>query len=290
MPNSSRMLWPYPGRDTDPWFVTFEAMVSAMDASGFAAREDRHLIMANGGTFTFDAGGDLILWDDTLEIISPVSGFKHSMIANSATLTDGEFLYVDLIRTSTGNQTVAPLVATNVPSTDSAYAICGRSGDTVYFRNGVRLADGQSKSLFGPSFGSSGQSEISILNLACRTTHTTEVPLVIGAVSLDPSEYDRQGLNVSLVFRVLAANTEPGMTTHAKLVNVTDSEDVVELDFTSTEITKQEAVLVRGSGTGQIDDAPHVYEVQVYLDVAPGSPSETMEIYSGEIRVLSTIP
>lgn len=289
MPNTSRMQWPYPAQDSDPWFVKFEEMVAAMDLTGSAAREDRHLILAKGGYFTWTLSTKTLSWTDTLEIISPLFGFRNDVVANNVSLDEGDFLYVNLQRFLVGNTIVAPVVAETVPYTDAAYALCTRRDDEIYFRNGERLLDGQTRSLFGPRFGTAGQKEIDSLNIANRVTGTSNTPFAVGAMSFNPLDHDRAGMSQSLYFRAVASNGDSPLLTHVKLVNVTDAEDVATLDFTSTALTKQETSLVRGTGPGQIADSPHIYEVQIYLDVAPGDPSETIELYSVEIRVVNTI-
>lgn len=288
MPDTSRMQWPYPARDTDPWFAKFDDMVTAMDASGFAAREDRHLILAEGGNFSWDLAAQRLAWDATLEIISPIAGFRNDVVANSVTMEEGDFLYVNLDRALTNNVTVAPMVGAVAPSTNAAYTICVRRNDEIFFKIGERLIDGQSRSLFGPRSGSVGQKEIVSLNIANRVTGDATTPLSVGAVSFDPSDHDMAGRSQSIFFRAVASNGNDPLLTHVKLVNVTDAEDVVTLDFTSPSLVKQEASLVLGSGPGQIDAGPHIYEVEIFLDASPAV-GDTIELYSTGLRVVNTI-
>lgn len=56
MPTSPRTHFPYPDADTAVWNETFQAMVDAIDASLYASREDRNIIMFGGSTCTFNSG------------------------------------------------------------------------------------------------------------------------------------------------------------------------------------------------------------------------------------------
>ncbi len=149
MPNSNRMNWPFPAEDQDPWFDSFNNMVTAMDASAHASREDRNIFMGKGGTFSWSSGSPgTLTWDETLEIYSPISGFRFNLTAQSVFLEDGQLFYVDLIRSPTNNITLSPVVASSIPPSDNAFAIAIRRGDEVYFRFGTKLADGDSFPIF----------------------------------------------------------------------------------------------------------------------------------------------
>ena len=280
MPNSSRMKWPYPGENTDPWFDSFEDMVAQIDASVYASREDRQLMMAKGGVFTFDAVSDTLSWSSTLEVLSPIAGFRMDIAAATVALTDGQVLYVNLTRSPTTNVTTAALVANQVPSTDAAYGIAVRRGEDIYFRHGAVLSSGISKNIFT---GEDGGPK-ALVWAGGRESHNSElVPLVAGAFAFNPTNYDPV---TSIVFRAVAANGDVSLTNKVQLYNLTDSELVAEIDVTTTDIAKDEVTLVRGTGAGQIDDLEHVYEVRIVLGATPAGPSETIELYSAELRIL----
>lgn len=156
MPNSNRMQWPYPGRDTDPWWAKFESMVVSMDSSGYASREDRQLILGGGGLVSWNAGTGVLAWGDALEVYSPISGFRLDLPSGSKILADGEVLYVDLTRAPTRNVTLGAAVASQVPNTNDAYALAIRRGTDVYWRHGIRIQDGQTINLFDGGGGGSG--------------------------------------------------------------------------------------------------------------------------------------
>lgn len=156
MSNTDRMNWPYPSENQDPWWETFKTLMQAQDASGYAAREDRHLILFGGGTMTFTAGTGLLTWASEINILAAISGFKWYVAAGSISLNDGEVAYVDLSRYPTLNSSLAIAKAAQVPSTDSALALCVRIGNKVFFRNGRSINDGSSFALLEIETGGGG--------------------------------------------------------------------------------------------------------------------------------------
>ena len=151
MPTSSRMRWPYPSEDQNPWYEAFKGLVTALDASGYASREDRHLICAGGGTLSWAA--PVFTWTAPIKISAAIPGFLWQLDAGSVSIDDGQVLYVTLTRGITANQTVTPTVANQVPSSDQTLVLAVRIGTRLYLRSGVSIADGGSITEFSPSPG-----------------------------------------------------------------------------------------------------------------------------------------
>jgi hypothetical protein len=143
------MRWPFPAKDSDPWFEKFDSMVEAMDGSGYASREDRQLILGGGDDVTFDSGANTLSWTADIEVFSPISGFKLTVPADTVTILDGEVLYAVLTRAPQVNNTIARLVASSVPNTDDAFALCIRRDSTVYWRHGSKVENGETVNIFG---------------------------------------------------------------------------------------------------------------------------------------------
>lgn len=285
MPNSSRMTWPYPSENQDPWFEAFKDFINAADVSAYAAREDRTLILAKGGTFLFDSISGALSWNATLEVMSPISGFRMDLLAGSVVLQDGQIFYVNLTRYPVSNVILTAQVGDQLPSNDVAYPIAVRRGTSVYFRHGLELPTSTPMGLFDGGGGGGGGGGFGLANLwlGGRETHNSDTPLIVSAVAFTPVSYT--GL-VSLVFRAVAANGTTGLTNHVQLYNVTDSQLVAELDFTSTSAVKDEVALTLGVGVGEIDTPEHIYEVRILLGAPSGGVSDTIELYSAELRVL----
>ena len=147
-------------------------------------------------------------------------------------------------------------------------------------------------SAFQQAPGRSGDTFIDVIRIAGRESYGdvgSDTPLVVGAVSFNPDDHIKANATLALFFRVIAANGNTPLTTHAKLVNVTDSDDIATVNFVdTTDLSKQEVALTLGSGAGQIDQADKVYEVQIYVD-SPVDEDDTIEIHSAEIRIVNTV-
>lgn len=290
MTNTAKMQWPYPTKDSDPWFDGFESMTGAMDASGYAAREDRNILISGGGMVSFTASTGLLAWSAAIVVMSPIAGFKLTVPAGSVTLVDGACLYVNVTRAPLGNASLSSFVAGQVPNTDSALLLAIRNGSAVYFRNGSQVDDGDSKSLFAGSGGglTSGSSIITVVKLATRESHGSNTALVVGGDAFDPVAFDIPGFSKIMTFRAVAANGDIGLTNTVQLYSLTDSDVIATLSFTSTNTAKMEAVLVQGAGAGQVDPVEKIYEVRIALGAPSGGPTETIELYGAEIIITNT--
>ena len=147
---TSRMNYTYPSRDEDPWYDSFESLVTALDSSTFAHREDRSLVFAGGGTLSWTVGTSTLTWDDTVQIASTISGRRISVSANSLTMADGQILYLELTRQPLQNISTSFQVADQLPSTNNACAVAVRLGGVVYFRTGISLTDGSTSPDIAP--------------------------------------------------------------------------------------------------------------------------------------------
>lgn len=140
MPNTPRMGFPYPAENVDPWYEQFRLLLEAMDASGYASREDRQLILSEGGSISWNV--PTLVWTGTIRVLSPITGFQIQISAGTATLDAGQALYVNLTRAPTQSVVVSVAVASQVPSSDEAYVLAIRLGTRIYWRNGILLDDG----------------------------------------------------------------------------------------------------------------------------------------------------
>jgi hypothetical protein len=286
MPNTSKMIWPYPNKDSDPWFEMFESMVTAQDASGYASREDRNIILNGGSLVSFTASTGLLQWTAPIVLLSPISSLRESIATGFVNILDGQWLYVNVTRAPQANISLTALVANQVPNTNDAFVIAVRDGSYVYFRNGARIGDGETTTLF--SGGGSGAEFLDVLKLATRESHNATTPLIAGGVAFNAADYTKPGFTKTMTFRAVAANGDIGMTTQVVLWNLTDSEPVAILSFTSANPTKAQLALVEGAGAGQIDASEKLYEVRIMLTTAPGGPTETIELFGAEIVIENT--
>ena len=141
----------------------------------------------------------------------------------------------------------------------------------------------------GGGIGATSDKLISAFSMGGRNSYSGTTAQSVGAVSFDPTQHSFTGTTVTFKFRAVAASGINGNTTHVQLYNVTDSDVVATLNFTSSSETLVEASLTTGSGAGQVKLSAKVYEVRIYNDVTPSGPSDTVELYSAEIDVIRTV-
>lgn len=127
-----------------------------------------------------------------------------------------------------------------------------------------------------------------------RESHNSDTPLVVGAFSFDPNNYDLAKATVTFKFVAIIANGTTPLTTHIKLYNITDAEDVTSSIMNIVDTTNQakyEATLTVGSGAGQIKNTGEkIYECRIYLDAPPGNPAtDTIELYKAEVQAVFTV-
>lgn len=156
MANTPRMNWPFPNENADPWYEQLNAFVQAQDASGYAAREDRQLVLTEGGTVAWDATSSQLSWSADLKILSPITGRMLTVAAGTVTMDDGKVLYTSLVRAPTADATVSVAQALQVPATDQALLLAVRAGTRIYWRNGLMMLDGDSFTTVGASQGGAG--------------------------------------------------------------------------------------------------------------------------------------
>ena len=161
MPNSSRMSWSFPAENQDPWYDAFLGLVTAMDYSGFAAREDRNIVLMGGGLITFDAATDSLTWATPLVLLAPTTGFLWTIPAATISLYDGRLFYIDLVRAPQAPTSLTPVVSNQVPSTDYAFLLGVRRGSRVFFRNGAVARDGLPAAIIDDGSGGGGGTSLS---------------------------------------------------------------------------------------------------------------------------------
>ena len=155
--SSPRMQWPYPARDDDPWYDYFSEFVLALDASGYAHREDRSLIWAGGGTLSWDLATETFAWTDTINVYSPIGSRLLQVAAGSvADWAVGEVVYLTLTRQPLQNLSASLVKNNQLPSTDNTVAVGVRIGDAIFLQTGISLGDGDTAEGISPVPGAGG--------------------------------------------------------------------------------------------------------------------------------------
>lgn len=138
---SPRMEWAFPSENQDPWYPSYEDQIRAQDASGFAAREDRNLILSGGGTLTWNVSTGLT-WTDPFLVWSPATGFFSLLVPNTLLPQNGQCIRTEIVRAPGSNKNVAAEVANTAQNTDNSLVLGMRSGTSFLFRNGALIQDG----------------------------------------------------------------------------------------------------------------------------------------------------
>lgn len=157
------MQWPQPSELTDPWIDEFRSFVAAQDASAFAAREDRNLILMGGGAVSWDATSGTLTWAAQIELLSPNTGMLNYVPAGSLVLEDGQVLRGNVARALGLNASMAGSVAAFALSNDNSVIFCIRRGTKLYWRNGVLMGDGDTIVDLGSSGGSGSSGPVGSL-------------------------------------------------------------------------------------------------------------------------------
>ena len=140
---SPRMSWPFPSREERPWFDAFVNLLRSMDASGFASREDRNIILSGGGTITWNTTTGLT-WTTSFRVFSPSTGFFTLLAPTTVALADGEVAKFDVVRAPGQNRSVAVTAAPYADNTDNSMLLGMRVGDSFFFRSGQAINNGTS--------------------------------------------------------------------------------------------------------------------------------------------------
>ena len=126
-----------------------------------------------------------------------------------------------------------------------------------------------------------GKAAVDTVRLGDATSHGSATPLVVSQISFNPTLYGTP----TLKFRAVAAMGNTPLTGHAELYNISDSESVSILNFTTTTATLAEAALTIGSGAGKIKTSAKIYEARIYVDT-PALPIDLINVGSAEIQVV----
>jgi hypothetical protein len=273
------MKWSIPARDKDPWYDDFVDLTGSQDTSASAAREDRNIIGLRGGTFGFTLSSGEVTWDDTIELLSAITGFLWQIPAGSVVLGEGELFYVVLPRYPSDNTSVSTAKASNISLVDgdSAFVLAIRRESKVYWRNGAVMEDGQSFEVFeasggqggggGSTFGEVGQKIRNIITISTNEPTDQSTFSAIGAFALDPDDYEITGTAVEFRFLVTGSITNSVTTGSIQLFDLTGAAIVTTITFNGApDLTPQKKI----SSLLALPSGERLYEVRI--KVTGGTP------------------
>jgi len=134
----------------------------------------------------------------------------------------------------------------------------------------------------GGSPGTSTASGIDTIRIGSNASHDSQTPLLVGQFELDPTNYHAAS---TFILRAVAANGSSPLTTHLRLYNLTDNEQVQVLNFVDTLTPEVQSLEISaGTTSGTLRTTSTLYEAQMFVD-SPVSASDTIELGSAELRV-----
>jgi hypothetical protein len=110
---------------------------------------DKNLKLVSDANFSWSSTTGILSWDDVLTFDLPwTTGYNEIAVGGATLSTDGDRLYVDIDRTSTGTDSVSVVVRNKALANNDAFYknrffIALRDGDVVYLYDGTRVEDGQ---------------------------------------------------------------------------------------------------------------------------------------------------
>jgi hypothetical protein len=283
MPNSPRLNWPYPKEYEDPFYAKFVSMIEAMDASFFTTREDKNFVMFGGGVFTFNSISGLLSWTAPIQAVSATSGFRWRIPNGSGggnvTLQDGEFFYVELTRNPQTAQDVAAVAGSRISPNDDALIIAQRLGDSIVFRNGAAISNGQSVVLFNTQILTQ---EVRYVGVGGLQTNDTSTFSGVGGIFFDPTLIygSGTGFTRTIKFRAIIETNNILLPTEVRLFNITDAAVVAGSTLSTTSLTPSGVT----SAALTLPATQKVYEVQIRLVGVP-APADLAACKLAELAV-----
>ena len=138
MPTSSKLGWIYPADMQRDWMDIWEALINQQETDVYSALEDPNLYLRGGGEISLDTGTNILSWDESMEILSCLTGGVVTIAAGSlASFLDGKIAYVQVTRPMTGNSILTLQVADYIGNDRNKIFVAMRRGSVVYMRNNV---------------------------------------------------------------------------------------------------------------------------------------------------------
>jgi hypothetical protein len=135
--------------------------------------------------------------------------------------------------------------------------------------------------------GATGDKVTIPLSCGSSTSYNSDTHLIVHQFELNPSDYSITGTTKTMRFRAVAAIGYTA-TGNVRLTNVTDSETVATLTFTSTTPAFSDAALTIGSSSGNIKTSSKVYQVEVWV-TSPSNPADSVELGGSYIQITHTV-
>jgi len=261
MPTSRRIGHPYPDANVRDWVDQFESLIASLDASDYAAREDRNILVAGGAPLEISSTGS-VSWGSELLVFYGSRGVSGTLPPGSVDLDEGEIAYVDLVRYPGGQHELALNTTTSsAPSSDSALVLFYRSDDGVWVRDSGFHELG---SLVNASYIDAIRTPISIV----LNETQGEGDRALGRFRVDPDKYQHGSFPVISSYRCEAQVTGDLLGGTVYLYDVTSGDVLIDSFDVVTDQPFERTFPFDPAGPGE-----RVYEVRAGLWTV-GQPKE----------------
>lgn len=135
----------FPDEDQDPYFKTLSSFFGQLDVAIWNNRMRSNLILAGGGSISFNSTTSLLTWSDDFGLKHLYSGFLNEFrfgpdnLTREASILEGQVLYGQIPSQVSQGQVKNLLVADQLPSGDNNFVLAWRYNNSVYFQNGIIL-------------------------------------------------------------------------------------------------------------------------------------------------------
>jgi hypothetical protein len=136
--------------------------------------------------------------------------------------------------------------------------------------------------------GASTNKLINPILCGINKSYYSDTHLIVGVIEVNPSDFTVAGTTMSAVFRATGLMGNSGITGNVRLINVSDSETVATLTFSSTTLSIQSSTLTIGSSSGNLKNSSKFYEVHIWVN-SPASSLDSIELGVAEIRIINTV-
>jgi hypothetical protein len=145
MPNTILLGHTYPNENQDPYYESQVGFFNQNDVTMWNNRLRTWMILAGGGSYTWNPVTGSLLWTSNFAIKNANSGFIVEYVygtdglTREAVINEGQMLYGEFGSQITANQTKNLLVADKLSNIDNIFVLAWRYGANLYFQNGVIL-------------------------------------------------------------------------------------------------------------------------------------------------------
>lgn len=145
MPKTLLNEFTFPAEDQDPYFKTISSFYGQLDTAVWNNRLRSNLIIAGGGTLSWNSGTGLLSWTSDFGLKHLSSGFLIEYVYGpdnvnrEASILEGQILYGKFASSISESQKRNLFVADSLPAGEDNIVLAWRYSGNLYFQNGIIL-------------------------------------------------------------------------------------------------------------------------------------------------------